>query len=52
MPTTLDWQFWVLRELDQVAYLRFASVYQNFDSLDDFAQAVEDLRHSHKDDER
>ncbi|SQH20701.1 Transcriptional repressor NrdR [Jonesia denitrificans] len=41
-----------LRELDQVAYLRFASVYQNFDSLDDFAQAVEDLRHSHKDDER
>lgn len=33
-----------LRRLDQVAYLRFASVYQDFDSLDDFARAVEDLR--------
>lgn len=33
-----------LRRLDQVAYLRFASVYQAFDSLDDFARAVEDLR--------
>ncbi|GAA4764865.1 transcriptional regulator NrdR [Citricoccus nitrophenolicus] len=33
-----------LRRLDQVAYLRFASVYQAFDSLDDFAQAVEELR--------
>ena len=25
-----------LRELDEVAYLRFASVYQNFDGLEDF----------------
>jgi transcriptional repressor NrdR len=25
-----------LRELDQVAYLRFASVYKSFDSLDEF----------------
>ena len=25
-----------LRELDVVAYLRFASVYQNFDGLEDF----------------
>jgi transcriptional repressor NrdR len=33
-----------LRRLDQVAYLRFASVYQDFDSLDDFARAVEELR--------
>jgi transcriptional repressor NrdR len=33
-----------LRRLDQVAYLRFASVYQAFDSLDDFARAVEELR--------
>lgn len=33
-----------LQELDVVAYLRFASVYRNFDSLDDFAAAVESLR--------
>src|SRR6185295_1692561 len=29
-----------LRELDEVAYLRFASVYQAFDSLDDFESAI------------
>lgn len=33
-----------LRELDEVAYLRFASVYSSFDSLEDFAQAIEELR--------
>lgn len=33
-----------LQELDLVAYLRFASVYQNFDSLDDFDAAIERLR--------
>lgn len=33
-----------LRALDQVAYLRFASVYQGFDSLDDFAQVIDELR--------
>ena len=33
-----------LRELDEVAYLRFASVYQAFESLDDFEAAVEKLR--------
>ena len=33
-----------LRELDQVAYLRFASVYQSFDSLEDFEAAIESLR--------
>lgn len=33
-----------LRELDEVAYLRFASVYQSFESLDDFAAAVRELR--------
>ena len=33
-----------LQRLDQVAYLRFASVYQAFEDLDDFAQAIEDLR--------
>lgn len=33
-----------LRELDEVAYLRFASVYQGFDSLDDFEAAISQLR--------
>ena len=32
-----------LRELDQVAYLRFASVYQGFDSLEDFEAAISSL---------
>lgn len=34
-----------LKELDEVAYLRFASVYQAFDSLEDFDRAIADLRH-------
>lgn len=33
-----------LRELDEVAYLRFASVYQAFESLEDFERAVNVLR--------
>ena len=33
-----------LKTLDEVAYLRFASVYQGFESLDDFDRAVTDLR--------
>jgi transcriptional repressor NrdR len=33
-----------LRELDEVAYLRFASVYQAFESLDDFETAIDTLR--------
>src|SRR5699024_8945892 len=33
-----------LQELDLVAYLRFASVYQGFDSLGDFEAAIERLR--------
>ena len=33
-----------LRELDEVAYLRFASVYQAFDSLEDFESAITMLR--------
>ncbi len=32
-----------LRELDEVAYLRFASVYQAFESLDDFQRAIDRL---------
>lgn len=33
-----------LKDLDLVAYLRFASVYQAFDSLEDFEAAVAELR--------
>lgn len=33
-----------LQELDVVAYLRFASVYRSFDSLEDFEQAIQRLR--------
>lgn len=33
-----------LRRLDEVAYLRFASVYQAFESLQDFEAAIADLR--------
>ena len=33
-----------LRSLDEVAYLRFASVYQAFDNLEDFEQAITLLR--------
>ena len=36
-----------LRELDEVAYLRFASVYQGFDSLEDFEAAITLLRVEH-----
>ncbi|GAA3696363.1 transcriptional regulator NrdR [Zhihengliuella alba] len=33
-----------LQKLDQVAYLRFASVYQDFESLEDFEQSIAALR--------
>jgi transcriptional repressor NrdR len=33
-----------LRELDEVAYLRFASVYQAFESLEDFESSIALLR--------
>ena len=33
-----------LRELDVVAYLRFASVYSSFDDLDDFQTAIDEIR--------
>ena len=38
---------WVMRELsqlDQVAYVRFASVYKNFQAADDFEDFVHELR--------
>ncbi|MFF0456580.1 transcriptional regulator NrdR [Nocardia africana] len=33
-----------LRDLDEVAYLRFASVYRSFSSADDFEREIADLR--------
>ena len=36
-----------LRELDEVAYLRFASVYRAFESLEDFESAIALLRAEH-----
>ena len=36
-----------LRALDEVAYLRFASVYQAFSSIEDFEKAIGDLRAEH-----
>ena len=34
-----------LKKLDEIAYLRFASVYQNFETLDDFKTAIATLEH-------
>ncbi|HVA60238.1 MAG TPA: transcriptional regulator NrdR [Mycobacteriales bacterium] len=36
-----------LRELDEVAYMRFASVYRSFDSLADFEAEIADLKAGH-----
>lgn len=33
-----------LRELDKVAYLRFASVYRSFESVEDFQREIDDLQ--------
>jgi len=36
-----------LRQLDEVAFLRFASVYRAFENLDDFESAISQLRIEH-----
>ena len=36
-----------LRELDEVAYLRFASVYRAFTSVEDFEKEIAELRTRH-----
>jgi transcriptional repressor NrdR len=41
-----------LRALDEVAYLRFASVYRSFSSIDDFEKAISELRAEHRVDSR
>ena len=33
-----------LEKLDDVAYVRFASVYKDFQNIEEFASALEDLR--------
>ncbi len=33
-----------LRKLDKVAYVRFASVYRSFEDVDEFADAIEELK--------
>lgn len=38
-----------LRDLDEVAYMRFASVYQNFENLEDFQRAIDELRNGSED---
>jgi transcriptional repressor NrdR len=38
-----------LRELDEVAYLRFASVYRGFESIDDFEKEIQNLRAADRD---
>ncbi|MBW4722277.1 transcriptional regulator NrdR [Saccharothrix obliqua] len=37
-----------LRELDEVAYLRFASVYRSFSSVEDFEKEIADLRNAQR----
>lgn len=39
-----------LRDLDEVAYLRFASVYKSFDSADDFLSEIRLMRRHERDD--
>jgi len=39
-----------LRDLDEVAYLRFASVYRGFESLDDFEKEITALRGRYQED--
>jgi transcriptional repressor NrdR len=41
-----------LRDLDEVAYLRFASVYRGFESLADFEEEISALRAEHSSDWR
>lgn len=35
-----------LKEVDPVAYIRFASVYQSFEDIDEFNDEIRELRHS------
>jgi transcriptional repressor NrdR len=37
-----------LRKLDQVAYVRFASVYKSFEDIDEFVKAIDEMQDRHK----
>ena len=37
-----------LREIDEVAYVRFASVYKDFDDVDSFIDIISELRDGEK----
>ena len=37
-----------LRRLDQVAYIRFASVYRSFEGVDDFQDAIKEVQRPSK----
>ena len=43
-----SWVMDELEELDQVAYVRFASVYRSFEDLDAFRETVDRLRPRHR----
>jgi len=33
-----------LKKLDKIGYVRFASVYRNFEDVDDFAEVIQEVR--------
>jgi transcriptional repressor NrdR len=33
-----------LKKIDKIAYVRFASVYRNFEDVDEFAEAIEEVQ--------
>ncbi|MDX1583010.1 MAG: transcriptional regulator NrdR, partial [Thermoanaerobaculia bacterium] len=39
-----------LRQLDQIAYVRFASVYRQFEDVEEFMEELEDLRRKKSED--
>ena len=39
-----DWVMDALRELDEVAYVRFASVYRSFQDIDEFREEIERMK--------
>lgn len=49
IPSSLlgEWVMRELRELDQVAYVRYASVYRRFEDVQDFREEIERLEQEH-----
>ncbi len=44
-----DWVMDALRELDEVAYVRFASVYRSFQDVNAFREVIEGMENQNKD---